>query len=495
MSHHGTPHESHIADSILDVIGHTPLVRINKMNDSSGATLLAKLEYLNPGGSVKDRPAINMIVEAEAAGLLKPGGTIIEPTSGNTGVGLALAAAVKGYKCIFVVIDKVAKEKIDMLRAYGAEVVVCPTAVPPDHPDSYYSVSDRLLNETPDSFKPNQFENPANPESHTSSTGPEIWKQTGGKITHLVASIGTGGTICGIARYLKSQNPNIEVIGADPAGSVYSGGNGRPYLVEGVGEDFFPNNYDQSLIDRVVPVKDSDAFHTSRRLTREEGLFVGGSAGMAMHAALQLAQEAAPEAMIVTVLPDSGRGYTSKFYNDDWMADHGFLHTTGPLTASVLELKAESLPEIITVEPDQPVYEAIAAMSRYGVSQLIVSNAKPPLALSQVLGTVTESNLLRQLHSDNAILNQQVRHHMSGAAHVIGIGESIATAVHRLQSADVLMVVDKGEAVGVITNTDVLEYLSRQSTEQTVTSNRAASRTLSRTTDHLCINETKKDEQ
>ncbi|HEY9252016.1 MAG TPA: pyridoxal-phosphate dependent enzyme, partial [Nocardioides sp.] len=305
-------------DSLLDLIGNTPLVRLERALDGAGASapgqgplVLAKVEYLNPGGSVKDRIATRMIEAAEASGELKPGGTIVEPTSGNTGVGLAMVAQQKGYKCIFVCPDKVSEDKRNVLKAYGAEVVVAPTAVPPEHPDSYYNVSDRLASQ-PGAWKPNQYANPNNPRSHYEETGPEIWRQTEGKITHFVAGVGTGGTISGIGRYLKEQNPDVQVIGADPAGSVYSGGSGRPYLVEGVGEDFWPETYDRDVADRIIEVSDADSFAYTRRLAREEQMLVGGSAGMAAYAAKQLAAEMAgtPEgenAVIVVLLPDSGR--------------------------------------------------------------------------------------------------------------------------------------------------------------------------------------------
>ncbi len=331
-------------NSLLDLIGNTPLLRLSTslddLQDSPDAPLvLAKIEYLNPGGSVKDRIATRMIEAAEASGELKPGGTIVEPTSGNTGVGLAMVAQAKGYKCVFVCPDKVSEDKRNVLKAYGAEVVVCPTAVAPEHPDSYYNVSDRLSSQ-PGAWKPDQYSNPNNPRSHYETTGPEIWKQTEGKITHFVAGVGTGGTISGIGRYLKEQNPNVQVIGADPAGSVYSGGTGRPYLVEGVGEDFWPECYDRDIADRIIEVSDADSFAFTRRLAREEALLVGGSSGMAAYAAKQLAQELAgtPEgkdAVIVVLLPDSGRGYLTKVFNDEWLASYGFptdngAHRGGP---------------------------------------------------------------------------------------------------------------------------------------------------------------------
>src|SRR6188472_4785001 len=304
-----------IARHVSELIGNTPLVELNSVVPEGAGRVVAKIEYLNPGGSSKDRIAVKMIDAAEASGELKPGGTIVEPTSGNTGVGLALVAQQRGYRCVFVCPDKVSEDKRNVLKAYGAEVVVCPTAVAPDHPDSYYNVSDRLSKE-PDAWKPDQYSNPNNPRSHYEETGPELWKQTDGRITHFVAGVGTGGTISGVGRYLKEQNPDIQIVGADPVGSVYSGGSGRPYLVEGVGEDFWPETYDRDVADRIIEVSDADSFEMTRRLAREDGLLVGGSSGMAAKAAIRLAHEIDdPDAVIVVLLPDAGRGYLTKVFN------------------------------------------------------------------------------------------------------------------------------------------------------------------------------------
>ena len=317
-----------IAEHVVDLIGNTPLVKLTSVTGENFGTVAAKVEYLNPGGSSKDRIAVKMIDAAEASGELKPGGTIVEPTSGNTGIGLALVAQKRGYKCVFVCPDKVSEDKRNVLRAYGAEVVVCPTAVAPDNPNSYYSVSDRLTREIPGAWKPNQYSNPGGPESHYETTGPEIWADTDGKITHFVAGVGTGGTITGTGRYLKEvSGGKVKVIGADPEGSVYSGGTGRPYLVEGVGEDFWPSAYDPSIPDEIIAVSDADSFEMTRRLAREEGLLVGGSCGMAVVAALEVAKREGPDALIVVLLPDGGRGYLSKIFNDQWMASYGFLRT------------------------------------------------------------------------------------------------------------------------------------------------------------------------
>ena len=351
-------------DNVVELIGNTPLVRLRSVTAGIEATVLAKVEYFNPGGSVKDRIALRMVEDAEKAGLLAAGGTIVEPTSGNTGVGLALVAQLRGYRCVFVCPDKVSEDKQNVLRAYGAEVVVCPTAVAPDHPDSYYSVSDRLVREIDGAWKPDQYSNPANPRSHYEETGPELWEQTVGRITHFVAGVGTGGTVSGVGRYLKEQGP-VRIVGADPEGSVYSGGSGRPYLVEGVGEDFWPSTYDRDICDEIVEVSDSDSFEMTRRLAREEGLLVGGSCGMAVVAALEVARRAGPDDVVVVLLPDGGRGYLSKIFNDEWMADYGFLTTSseegllvggscGMAVVAALEVARRAGPEdvIVVLLPD-----------------------------------------------------------------------------------------------------------------------------------------------
>ncbi|MGH9299941.1 MAG: cystathionine beta-synthase, partial [Acidimicrobiales bacterium] len=383
-----------VVGSLLDLVGNTPLVRLDRVGRDLPCPLLAKLELLNPGGSVKDRPAVAMIEAAERAGLLKPGGTIVEGTSGNTGVGLAIVAARRRYKCIFVMPDKMAPEKIGLLRAYGAQVIVCPSAVPPDHPESYYSVTARLAEEIPGAFHPDQYHNAENPQSHVATTGPEIWNQTSGRVTHFVAGIGTGGTISGIGRYLKSKNPAVQIIGADPEGSVYSGGSGRPYLVEGIGEDFWPTTYDQGAVDRVIMVRDTDSFNMARRIGVEEGILVGGSTGTAVWAALQLRHDLRPSDVVVTLIPDSGRGYLSKLYSDEWMADHGFLRAGGQTIGDLLDKKGGSLPELIHVHPSETVREAISIMQEFGVSQLAVVQAEPPLVEAEVIGAVHERDLM-----------------------------------------------------------------------------------------------------
>jgi cystathionine beta-synthase len=428
--------------------------------------VLAKVEYLNPGGSVKDRIATRMIEAAEAEGLLEPGGTIVEPTSGNTGVGLAMVAQRKGYKCVFVCPDKVSEDKRNVLRAYGAEVVVCPTAVPPEHPDSYYNVSDRLASQ-PGAWKPDQYSNPHNPRSHYETTGPEIWKQTEGRITHFVAGVGTGGTITGIGRYLKEQNPDIQIVGADPAGSVYSGGSGRPYLVEGVGEDFWPETYDRTIADRIIEVSDADSFAFTRRLAREEALLVGGSSGMAAWAARQLAHELAEagqsDAVIVVLLPDSGRGYLTKVFNDAWLAQYGFPTGTeqaAQTVGDVLRGKSVNLPALVHTHPGETVAEAIHILREYGVSQMPVVRAEPPIVAAEVAGSVSERTLLDALFAGHARLTDPVERHMSAPLPTIGTTEDARDAVTLLGSSDAVLVHEDGKPVGVLTRGDLLGFVS-----------------------------------
>ncbi|MCW2791972.1 MAG: cystathionine beta-synthase [Nocardioides sp.] len=466
-------------NSLLDLIGNTPLLRLSRvLTTSDGRTLdptangpmvLAKVEYLNPGGSVKDRIATRMIEAAEKSGALQPGGTIVEPTSGNTGVGLAMVAQSKGYKCVFVCPDKVSEDKRNVLKAYGAEVVVCPTAVAPEHPDSYYNVSDRLSRQ-PGAWKPDQYSNPNNPRSHYETTGPEIWAQTDGKITHFVAGVGTGGTISGIGRYLKEQNPAVKVIGADPAGSVYSGGSGRPYLVEGVGEDFWPECYDRDIADRIIEVSDADSFAYTRRLAREEALLVGGSSGMAAYAAMQLAHELAgtPEgenAVIVVLLPDSGRGYLTKVFNDDWLGQYGFaVEGATENTQSVGEVlrgKDGRLPDLVHTHPTETIAEAVHILQEYGVSQMPVVRAEPPIVAAEVAGSVSERTLLDALFAGTAKLTDPVEDHMSPALPSIGSTESARDAVALLENADAVLVQEDGKPVGVLTRQDLLAFLAR----------------------------------
>ncbi|QIG44369.1 cystathionine beta-synthase [Nocardioides anomalus] len=459
------------ANTLLDLIGDTPLVRLHQtldLPDEDGPLVLAKVEYLNPGGSVKDRIASRMIDAAEASGALQPGGTIVEPTSGNTGVGLAMVAQQRGYHCVFVCPDKVSVDKRNVLKAYGAEVVVCPTAVAPEHPDSYYNVSDRLSKQ-PGAWKPDQYSNPNNPRSHYETTGPEIWKQTEGRITHFVTGMGTGGTISGVGRYLKEQNPQIQVVGADPAGSVYSGGTGRPYLVEGVGEDFWPETYDRSVADRVIEVSDADSFAFTRRLAREEAMLVGGSSGMAAYAARQLAQElraaGQTDAIIVVLLPDSGRGYLTKIFNDDWLAQYGFPTGSETDTAQtigeVLRGKTGRLPDLVHTHPGETIAEAIAILQEYDVSQMPVVRAEPPIVAAEVAGSVSDKVLMDALFGGNARLTDQVEDHMSPPMPTIGSTEDARDAVALLEGADAVLVHEDGKPVGVLTRQDLLAFLSR----------------------------------
>jgi cystathionine beta-synthase len=451
-----------VAESLIDLIGNTPMVRLDRTARNLECTLLAKLELFNPGGSSKDRPALAMIGAAERDGRLVRGGTIVEPTSGNTGVGLAIVAARRGYKCIFVCPDKVASDKIALLRAYGAEVIVCPTSVAPEHPESYYSVSDRLAREVPLAWKPDQYHNPDNPRAQYETAGPEIWEQTRGRVTHFVAGVGTGGTVSGIGRYLKEQNPSVQVIGADPEGSVFSGGSGRPYLVEGIGEDFWPTTYDPSVVDRVIAISDADSFATARRVTRDEGLLLGGSGGTAIAAALLVGRDLAPDAVIVVHIPDSGRGYLSKLYNDTWMADFGFLHAAGTTVGDVLASRDSSFPALVHTHPDETVRDAIAILREYGVSQMPVIKQEPPVVLAEVVGAVTERDLMDRAFADPGLLDRPVGEVMGDSLPTIGAGEPVNVAVIRLEASPAVLVLDRGHPIGVMTRSDVLAALAAE---------------------------------
>jgi cystathionine beta-synthase len=452
-----------IKESIIDAIGETPLVRLSRLGADVKPQLVAKIEAMNPGGSIKDRVAVSLIEAAERDGRLRPGGTLIEPTSGNTGVGLAIVARLKGYRVIAVMPDKMSKEKIDLLRAYGAEVVVAPTEVPPDSPESYYRVADRLTEEIPGAFQPNQYANQANPETHYRTTGPELWRQSGGRLTHLVAGVGTGGTITGCGHYLKEQNREIQVIGADPVGSVYSGGEARPYLVEGVGEDFWPETFDPAVVDRYVTVSDRDSFLTARRLAEVEGILSGGSCGTAIYAALQVARELDdPEAMIAVILPDGGRAYLSKLYNDAWMRQYGFLerehdHSVGDVLAG--KHGAGELPPLLTVETHAKVRDAVALLHEHGVSQLPVVSGHDP---HTVVGAVSERGLLKHAIDDAALLSAEIVDVMEPPFPAVAANDSVREAVELLVGErEALLVTQDGRPAGIVTRADLLESLAR----------------------------------
>ncbi len=450
-------------ESVVDLVGNTPLVKLSSVAAGVPATVLAKVEYFNPGGSVKDRIALRMVESAEKSGALRPGGTIVEPTSGNTGVGLALVAQRRGYQCVFVLPDKVSQDKINVLTAYGARVEVCPTAVAPEDPRSYYSVSDRLVREIDGAWKPDQYSNPDNPRSHYETTGPELWTQTDGRITHFVAGVGTGGTISGTGRYLKEVSEGrVQVIGADPEGSVYSGGTGRPYLVEGVGEDFWPDAYDRDVADEIVAVSDRESFVMTRRLAREEGLLVGGSCGMAVVAALNVAQRSGADDVVVVLLPDGGRGYLGKIFSDDWMADYGFVEDAagGVTVGEVMRRKGEDVPSLVHVHPYETVREAIDILREYAVSQMPVVKAEPPVTAGEVVGSVIEKELLDALFSGRAHLADPVERHMSEPLPIVGAGEPVTAAIAALEKSDALLVHEDGKPAGVLTRQDLLSFLA-----------------------------------
>jgi cystathionine beta-synthase len=465
------------ADSILDLVGHTPLVRIERLLRGLGTPdrlplVLAKLEMLNPGGSVKDRIGLPMIEAAERAGLLRPGGTIIEPTSGNTGHGLAIAAALKGYRCIFVMADKQSAEKQALLRAYGAEVVLCPTNVAPESPESYYSVAARLARDIPGAFKPDQYWNEENPLAHERTTGPEIWEQTDGRLTHFVASVGTGGTITGAVHYLRAQKPDLVVVGADPEGSVLSGDTARPYLTEGVGEDFFPGTFDPQTVDRWVRVSDRDAFAMARRITREEGILAGESSGTAMVATIEAVRDLVDtdgghEAVVVTLLPDGGRNYLSKLYNDEWMRANGLLQAAGAVSRIDQLLRerhhGQEIPDVVIARTTDRVGAAIDLLQMYGISQLPVSESPDDTTLEGIVGSVSEKSLLERAYRNPDVVERTVGEVMDRPLPTLDVRASVDEAFTLLSDgADALLAVRADRPAGVVTKLDLLEYLAHR---------------------------------
>ncbi len=451
-----------VLETFLDAMGNTPLVRLHTVTRGLAPTILAKLEMLNPGGSVKDRIGIRMIEDAERRGLLAAGGTIVEPTSGNTGHGLAIAAAIRGYRCIFVMPDKMSAEKIALLRAYGAEVVITPTSVPRESPESYYSVADRLASEIPGAFQPNQYFNQVNPETHEATTGPEIWEQTDGRIDVFVAGVGTGGTITGVGRYLKRMKPEIVIVGADTEGSVYTGDDPRPYLTEGIGEDFWPDTFDPAIVDRWVRVPDRDAFLTARAVTRQEGILVGGSAGSAVYAALAVAREYGADATIVVLLPDTGRQYLSKVYSDAWMRQYGFLEGPETITVEqVLAAKGDELPPLITVRAHDKVRQAVDVLQANGISQAPVVR-EDSTDVAQFVGSIRDRELLERVFRDPDALQADVAEVMAPPIPTVERDASVDDTFAELERAPAVLVSAGGNVLGVLTRSDLLDFLAHR---------------------------------
>jgi cystathionine beta-synthase len=451
-----------VFDTFLDAMGNTPLVRLHAITRGLRPTIVAKLEMLNPGGSVKDRIGIRMIEDAERRGLLRPGGTIVEPTSGNTGHGLAIAAAIKGYQCIFVMPDKMSQEKIALLRAYGAEVVICPTAVPRESPESYYSVANRLATEIAGAYQPNQYFNQVNPQTHEETTGPEIWEQTAGELDVFVAGVGTGGTITGVARYLKRMKPEITIVGADTEGSVYTGDEPRPYLTEGIGEDFWPETFDPSVVDRWVRVPDREAFLTAREVTRREGILVGGSGGSAVAAALTVARDYDEGTTILVLLPDTGRQYLSKLFSDSWMRQYGFLE--GPEIVrvdQVLNAKGAELPSLITVMAHDKVRQAVDLLQKHGISQAPVVREESA-DVAQIVGSIRDRELLERVFRDPDALQADVASVMAPPIPVVEWDAAVDDAFEELERAPAVLVAKAGQVLGVLTRSDLLDFLAHR---------------------------------
>jgi len=459
-----------VLDTFLDAVGRTPMVRLNRVAQGVKPTILAKLEMLNPGGSVKDRIGVRMIDAAERAGLLKPGGTIVEPTSGNTGHGLAIAAAIRGYRCIFVMPDKMSQEKVSLLRAYGAEVVITPTAVAPESPESYYRVADRLTEEIPGAFQPNQYFNQENPRAHYETTGPEIWEQTGGRIDAFVCGVGTGGTITGAARYLKERKPDIIVVGADPEGSLYSAAPGekaRPYLTEGIGEDFWPETFDPKVVDRWVRVSDRDALLSARAITRQEGILVGGSTGTAMVAALEVARDLPDDAVVVVLFPDTGRNYLSKLYSDTWMLQYGFVERPEQARVEeVLSAKPGGLPALVTIGAHEKVRQAVDRLQAHGISQAPVVREPDAVEVSAFVGSVQERGLLERLFRDPDALQADVAEVMAPPIPMVEFDDPVDVAFTALQTSSAVLVTKREQVLGVLTRTDLLEFLAHRRQRQ-----------------------------
>lgn len=453
-----------IAHDVLAIVGNTPLVQLSRIGKGLKPRILAKLEMLNPGGSVKDRIGLAMIEDAEQRGLLKPGGTIVEPTSGNTGVGLAIAAVLKGYRLVCTMPDKQSQEKRDILRAYGAEVVICPTAVAPESPESYYKVAERLATELPGGFMPGQYWNQQNVAAHYKSTGPELWAQTGGQITHFVLGIGTGGTVTGAGRYLKEQNPKIQIVGADPEGSIYTG-DVHPYKTEGIGEDFWPGTFDPKVVDRWVRVSDRDTFLTARRITREEGILAGVSSGTAMFAALEVAKELDEKALVVVLLPDSGKSYLSKLYNDEWMRQNGFLQRFAHLmrVGDVIRDRERGTPQIVVVSRSDTVRSAIDTMQRYGISQIPVVADGEAKTVSDIVGSVQERTMLDRLFRDPSLVEEKVERVMEAPFPVVQAHEDVERLYAELSAgAPALLAASNDHPVSIITKADLLEFVAHQ---------------------------------
>jgi cystathionine beta-synthase len=444
------------ANNILELIGNTPLVKLNNVTKELKPLILAKLEYLNPGGSVKDRIGIKMIEKAEKEGLLKKNGNIVEPTSGNTGVGLAMVAAIKGYKCTFVMPDKMSEEKIRLLRAYGSDVVITPTNVPPESPESYYSVSDRLAKELPNGYKPDQYSNMSNPQAHYETTGPEIWDQTDGKIDYFFAGMGTGGTITGVARYLKEKNPNIKIIGVDPEGSLYSGDTAKPYKIEGIGEDFIPKTIDLKIIDDIITVGDKESFIMTRRLAREEGILVGGSCGAAVVGVVKYVEKYnIPEnKVIVVLLPDSGRSYLSKIFNDDWMRENGFLDKENDLKVGDVIKNKNKLSQLLSVNSKEKISKALEIMRKYDISQL------PVIENNKSIGTVKENDILNKILENLNLVNENVSNLMSESLPEIDKSESVSNLINKFsKTSPAILVKDNDNYIGIITKMDLISFL------------------------------------